>query len=52
MKKKIKRQFEAEQDAVNLKESAELLYGQALLLESSPLPDPASFARLVANLMG
>ena len=49
---KIKTQYDAAKDSVNLKETAELLYGQALLLESSPLPDPASFARLVAKLMG
>lgn len=30
---------------------AELLHGQALLAEGSPLPDPARFARLVADLM-
>jgi molecular chaperone HtpG len=29
----------------------ELLYGQALLAEGSPLPDPARFARLVTELM-
>lgn len=30
---------------------AELLHGQALLAEGSPLPDPARFAELVAGLM-
>jgi len=29
----------------------EILYGQALLNEGTPLPDPAKFSRLVANLM-
>jgi molecular chaperone HtpG len=30
---------------------AELLYGQALLAEGSPLPDPVKFARLVSDVM-
>ena len=30
---------------------AKLLFGQALLAEGSPLPDPAAFSRLVTNLM-
>lgn len=32
-------------------EYAELLYGQALLAEGTPLPDPAAFSRRVADLM-
>jgi molecular chaperone HtpG len=31
---------------------AELLYGQALLAEGSPLPDPARFSKLLARLYG
>ena len=34
-----------------LAEWAELLYGQSLLAEGSPLPDPAAFARRVTALM-
>ena len=30
---------------------AHLLYGQALLAEGSPLPDPATFAKRVVDLM-
>ena len=30
---------------------AELLYGQALLAEGAPLPDPAAFSRRLAELM-
>jgi molecular chaperone HtpG len=30
---------------------AELLFGQALLAEGAPLPDPAAFSRRVAELM-
>jgi molecular chaperone HtpG len=30
---------------------AELLYGQALLAEGAPLPDPAAFSRRIAELM-
>ncbi len=34
-----------------LKEWSELLLGQALLAEGSPLPDPARFSKLVSSLM-
>jgi len=34
-----------------LADFAELLHGQALLAEGSPLPDPARFGRLVSELM-
>lgn len=34
-----------------LADFTDLLYGQALLAEGSPLPDPAGFSRKVANLM-
>jgi len=30
---------------------ADLLYGQALLAEGAPLPDPAAFSRRIAELM-
>ncbi|NLN62920.1 MAG: molecular chaperone HtpG [Myxococcales bacterium] len=49
---KIKADFEADKDSADISETAALLYGQALLLESSPLPDPVAFARRVAKLMG
>jgi molecular chaperone HtpG len=38
-------------DAGRVADYAELLYGQALLAEGSPLPDPARFGRLVSELM-
>ena len=34
-----------------LKDYADLLLGQALLMEGSPLKDPARFSRLVSSLM-
>ncbi len=34
-----------------LGEFAELLYGQALLAEGQPLPDPTAFSRRLAELM-
>lgn len=34
-----------------IREYAELLYGQALLAEGSPLPDPGGFSRRLADLM-
>jgi len=34
-----------------VKEWSELLFGQALLAEGSPLPDPTRFSRLVSSLM-
>lgn len=42
-----------DQDAASdtLREHAELLYGQALLTEGSPLPDPKRFAELLTQLM-
>lgn len=48
---KLRRQFEAEPQGPALKDYARLLYGQALLAEGSPLPDPASYSRLIAELM-
>ena len=34
-----------------LKDAVELLYGQALIAEGSPVPDPARFAKLMTALM-
>jgi molecular chaperone HtpG len=48
---KLQGMFEADREDPRLKEYAELLYGQALLAEGSPLPDPAGFSRKVAELM-
>jgi molecular chaperone HtpG len=41
----------ADQSDPKLALYAELLYGQALLAEGAPLPDPAAFSRRVAELM-
>ena len=38
-------------DDSRIAEYAQLLHSQALLAEGSPIPDPAGFANLVANLM-
>jgi molecular chaperone HtpG len=38
-------------DAEKLKEWSDLLLGQALLAEGSPLPDPTRFSRLLSSLM-
>ena len=43
--------FEANREDLRLESDARLLHGQALLAEGSPLPDPAAFGRLVAELM-
>ena len=48
---KLRHQFEADAQAPALQEYARLLYGQALLAEGSPLPDPAAYGRLIAELM-
>ncbi len=48
---KLRHQFEADPQGPALKDHARLLYGQALLAEGSPLPDPASYGRLIAELM-
>ncbi len=48
---KLQGMFEADREDPRLREYAELLYGQALLAEGSPLPDPAGFSRRVAELM-
>ncbi len=48
---KLRRQFEEDPQGPALKDYARLLYGQALLAEGSPLPDPAGYGRLIAELM-
>ncbi|MFN3199230.1 MAG: molecular chaperone HtpG [Bradymonadia bacterium] len=47
----MQRLYDANADDPQLADFTELLYGQALLAEGSPLPDPANFSRLVARLM-
>ncbi len=48
---KLKAQFEKNKDDPKVGDFAELLFGQALLVEGSELPDPARFSKLVADLM-
>ncbi len=48
---KLKARFEADSADASLDDAAHLLYGQALLAEGSPLPDPAGFARRISDLM-
>ncbi|MCY3002451.1 MAG: molecular chaperone HtpG [Planctomycetota bacterium] len=48
---KLKSLFEADAQSGKLKDWADLLYGQALLAEGSPLPDAPRFSRLVSELM-
>ncbi len=43
--------FDADRNDPKLADYAALLYGQAALTEGVPLPDPAKFASLVADLM-
>ncbi|MCH8158048.1 MAG: molecular chaperone HtpG, partial [Nitrospinae bacterium] len=43
--------FEKDADTPEISDYAQLLYGQALLAEGSPLADPGKFAQQVANLM-
>ena len=47
----LRRRHAADRDAPVVAEYAELLLGQALLAEGGQLPDPAAFARRVAELM-
>jgi molecular chaperone HtpG len=49
---KMQAQFDANHDDPALTDSAEILLGQALLAEGSPLPDPAGFAAKIAKLLG
>lgn len=48
---KLKTRFDEGMKEEEIAETGQLLLGQALLAESSPLPDPAGFAKLVAKLM-
>ena len=48
---KLQRRFEENPQAPALQNYARLLYGQALLAEGSPLPDGATYGRLIAELM-
>lgn len=48
---KMQALFEADAADPVLADYAHLLHGQALIAEGSPLPDPAAFARRVAELM-
>ena len=43
--------YDADREDARLVDFAHLLYGQALLVEGSPLPDPVAFGRRVADLM-
>ena len=43
--------FEENNDAPEISDYAQLLYGQALLAEGGELPNPGKFAKLVADLM-
>ncbi len=48
---KLKARFDVRPTDLELADHAQILFGQALLAEGSPLPDPAAFAKLVAELM-
>ena len=48
---KLQAIFDRDATTPQIKEYAQLLYGQALLAEGSPLPDPAAYGKLVAELM-
>ncbi len=48
---KMQQMFDVDQKDITLADYAHLLYGQACLAEGSPLPDPAKFTKLVADLM-
>ena len=48
---KLHETFDRDPDAAELKDYAELLYGQALLAEGGELPNPGRFSRLVADVM-
>ena len=43
--------YDGDQDAKELGDYAQLLYGQALLSEGGQLPDPGAFSKLVAEVM-
>lgn len=48
---KLQVMFSDNKDDARLGDYANLLHGQALLAEGSPLPDPVAFSQLVADLM-
>lgn len=48
---RMKQEFEKNADSPQLTEWLELLYDQALLIEGSPLPDPARFSKRLVALM-
>ena len=48
---KLEALFKAGADDPRIKDYAELLYGQALVAEGSPVKNPARFTRLVSQLM-
>ena len=48
---RMKAEFERQADSAALTEWIELLYDQALLVEGSPLPDPARFSKRLVALM-
>ncbi|MEL7059323.1 MAG: molecular chaperone HtpG [Acidobacteriota bacterium] len=48
---KLRARHEADAEDARVAEVAEVLYGQALLAEGAELPDPARFARQVAELV-
>jgi len=47
----LKKVFDVDPKSPRIAEYAQLLHGQALLAEGSPLPDPARFSKLVTELM-
>ena len=49
--KRLEGMVESDDSSGKLGEYAELLYGYAVLAEGSELPDPAAFARRIADLM-
>jgi molecular chaperone HtpG len=48
---RMKQEFERQSDSPSLTEWIELLYDKALLIEGSPLPDPARFSKRLVALM-
>jgi molecular chaperone HtpG len=48
---RMKEEFDKQADSARLTEWIELLYDQALLIEGSPLPDPARFSKRLVALM-
>lgn len=48
---KLQTKFSANADDAVISKFAQLLYGQALLSEGSPLPDPVEYTKLVTDLM-